>query len=404
VQVLATVPLAGHRICLPTGTDHAAALAQLTALLGQAAGPETAGLFAEPRSGPSKIEYIAPDGRVARYDELDAEGRAALRAEIGRLVSLLRRAAESAAQRDPQRCGNWPDLVAGAIEIPTFELVYAYEGRPVLAGWGLGPAAAPMGLGLIRVLDDGQPAAPRFVFPIWAAALSILALLALGAMAAVSASTLVALFDPAEAVCRVSTADQRAFLELESERQREQELRRSLGSIQQARGEKRAACPIPAVPSPSISETPPQPPSIATAPPPPKPQPQARPDDRLKIPERRTSSMDFVKGCWRTDPFRHRAAVIPGVSTYCFDADGRGTLTFERRELGHRCRLAARAQWAGNELHLDDTDGVCNDGTTWHADHLICRPDQSGIAHCTGTAVGFDPQTIDRWTVTLHRQ
>jgi hypothetical protein len=279
MQTLAVVPLAGQRICLPNGVDHATAHAQLTALLGQAAGAEAAGLFGEPRRSASDIEFLAPDGRVARFDELDREGRTALRAEIGRLVSLLRKAAEKAAQRDPARCGSWPALVAGAIEIPTFELVYAHEGRPVLAGWGLAPAAAPAGLGLIRVLDDRQALEWSFVFPLWAAVLSLLALMALGAMAAVAAPLLVALFNAPEAVCRVAPGDRQAFLELDSERKREQELRRRLAALERSAGEKRAACPIPIVPAPA------PPPVERAAPeiPKPSPPPQSPPPQKVQI-------------------------------------------------------------------------------------------------------------------------
>ena len=279
MQILAPVPLSGHRVSLPAGIDHATAHAQLTALLAQAAGPEAAGLFGEPRQSAAEIAYVVPDGRIARFDELDGEGRAALRAEVGRLISLLRRAAERAAQRDPARCAGWPGLVAGAIEIPSFELVFAREGRPVLAGWGLTPAAAPAGLGLLRVLDDGRAAERLAVFPIWAIALSLLALMALGGMAAVAAPRLVALLDPPEAVCRIAPGDQQAFLQLDNERKREQELRRSLASLQQAAGEKRAACPIPTLPPPPppppIRRADPEPPAALPVPPPPPP-PQAQ--------------------------------------------------------------------------------------------------------------------------------
>jgi len=280
MQTLATVPLSGHRVSLPAGIDHAAAHAQLTALLAQATGSEASGLFAEPRQSAAGIEYVVPDGRVARFDELDGEGRAALRAEIGRLISVLRRAAEQAAQRDPARCAGWPDLVAGAIEVPSFELVFAREGRHVLAGWGLTPAAAPAGLGLLRVLDDGRAAERLAAFPTWAVVLSLLALMALGAMAAVATPLLVALFDPPEAVCRIAPGDQQAFLELDTEKKREQELRRSLATLQQSAGEKRTACPIPTLPPPPppppVRRADPDPPAAPPIPPPP-PQAQVEP-------------------------------------------------------------------------------------------------------------------------------
>jgi len=282
MQTLAVVPLSGHRVSLPAGIDHATAHAQLTALLAQAAGSEAAGLFGEPRQSAAGIEYVVPEGRVARFDELDGEGRTALRAEIGRLISLLRRAAEQAAQRDPARSAGWPGLVAGAIEIPSFELVFAREGRPVLAAWGLTPATAPSGLGLLRALDDGRAAERHVAFPIWAAILSLLALMALGGMAAVATPLLVALFDPPEAVCRIAPGDQQAFLQLDTEKKREQELRRSLATLQREAGEKRSACPIPTLrppppPPPPVQKAEPVPPVAPPPPPPPPPRAQVEP-------------------------------------------------------------------------------------------------------------------------------
>ena len=104
------------------------------------------------------MHFFAPEGRVARFAELDATGRERLRAEIGRIISEARRGAELAAAKDPAGAGHLPGLLAAAIEIPSFDQVFAHEGRPVLAGWGIAPANAPGGLGLLRPLDDGRPA------------------------------------------------------------------------------------------------------------------------------------------------------------------------------------------------------------------------------------------------------
>ena len=45
-----------------------------------------------------------------------------------------------------------------------------------------------------------------------------------------------------------------------------------------------------------------------------------------------------------------------------------------------------------------DTDGVCERGTEWVADHLDCKRSTEGVAVCRGRSTG------DRWTVTLRRQ
>jgi hypothetical protein len=400
MQTLAVVPLAGHRVMLPSGVDHAAAHAELAALLTRAAGAETAGLFAEPRLGTAEVEYLAPDGRIARFDELDAEGRALLRAEIGRLVSLLRRAAEEAAQREPARCGSWPALVANAIEIPSFERVYAHEGRPVLAGWGMAPATAPAGLGLIGVLDDGRAYQRPLAFPLWAAVLSLLALLAIGAMGAMATPRLIDLFDPPEPVCRVAPADQQAFLELDGEKKRELELRRRLAALQQSAGDKRAACPIPTVPAP----TPPSPPVQRAAPEPPKPAPtppkqQAQPKPPPPLPADRWARKDLslLKGCWVLGkPTMSKHGLPNGRSELCTVNAGRicfGDGGLGQREMtstcpsGHvRCVAPIQAGFsADSTLRTTQPQVSCDPpGLTWIAENnsLVCRRTSDTLAIC----------------------
>ncbi|MCX7369951.1 MAG: hypothetical protein NTX90_13860, partial [Alphaproteobacteria bacterium] len=165
MQPLITLSLDGYRAILPAAQDHAGAHRALTALLNDALGPEVAGFFAPVTATEQGMSFFAPEGRVARFAELDATGRERLRAEIGRIISALRRAAALAAAEDPARAGQLPALVAAATEIPSFEQVFAHEGRPVLAGWGMAPANAPGGLGLLRDLDDGKPADAPARFP-----------------------------------------------------------------------------------------------------------------------------------------------------------------------------------------------------------------------------------------------
>ncbi len=286
MQRLTSVPLAGHVVLLPAGTDHAAAHAALAALLARATGPETASLFAAAAQEGDALVFSAPPGRVARFDELDAEGRELLRAEIGRLAGELRRAAEAEARRDPARAGQLPALVAAAVEVPSFELVYAHEGRPVLAGWGMAPAAAPGGLGLIRVLDDGRPAErPRA--PPWAGvAAAALVLALLGATAVAASPWIAALFAPEPPACRAAPGDMDALLDLLREQERERDLRRRLASLQEDLGRRRASCPLPEAPRPP-PETPPQQlaqkepepePEALPLPPPPQPEPPPEPE------------------------------------------------------------------------------------------------------------------------------
>ena len=272
MPVLTSVPLAGHAVLLPGGLDHAAAHAQLVRLITDAGAPESAGLFAAPTPEGDALGFSVPAGEVARFDELDAEGRALLRLEIGRLVSVTRRAAETAAMRDPAGSGHLPALVAAAIEIPSFEYVFAHEGRPVLTGWGMTPAAAPLGLGLVKVLDDGRPADPPPRAPWLVLGITALVLVLLAGAAWALAPWLVRWAGVEAPVCKVD-ADQLAIMrEMLREQDREHDLRRRLATMQEELGRRRAMCPLPPPPPPPPPEPEPPPP-----PPPPQPVPQPVP-------------------------------------------------------------------------------------------------------------------------------
>src|SRR5690606_33469138 len=52
-------------------------------------------------------------------------------------------------------------------------------------------------------------------------------------------------------------------------------------------------------------------------------------------------SVAFAMGCWRTDPFRHSPQQPPGISQYCFDANGNGNLFFYRPAERETCAAFA---------------------------------------------------------------
>ena len=152
---------------------------------------------------------------------------------------------------------------------------------------------------------------------------------------------------------------------------------------------------------PQVAVAPPPRPAPAPAPPaPPAPQPRRPNDDRLHLPSGPTNDFSFLQGCWRTDPFRHETAQMqPGVSSYCFDANGRGQLEWRRGRTA--CRTRAQAQFDGPVLRLRDADTTCNDGSQWYADQLVCRRGADGVAQCSGSSRGaFGPVN---WTVNLHK-
>ena len=161
-------------------------------------------------------------------------------------------------------------------------------------------------------------------------------------------------------------------------------------------------------------EAPKPPPQVALAPPPPQPQPpkpapapapQPRParpnDDRLRLPSAPTNDYSFMQGCWRTDPFRHETIQPqPGISSYCFDANGNGQLEWRRGRTACRTRAQSRFD-GGGVLRLRDADTTCNDGSHWYADQLVCRRGADDVAQCSGTSrSAFGPVS---WTVNLHK-
>ena len=293
MQPLITLPLDGYRAILPAGQDHAAAHRALTALLGEALGPEVTGFFAPVSATEQGLSFFAPEGRVARFAELDPIGQDRLRAEIGRIISELRRAAALAAAENPAAAGHLPALVAAAIEIPSFEQVFAHEGRPVLAGWGTAPANVPGGLGLLRPLDDGRPAESPARAPLAALGAALLALFLLGALAAFAAPWITRWLAPEAGMCRVEHGDLDAMHTLLRERERERELRNRLAVLDEELGRRRAECPLPEAPPPPPPPPPPtapepprqpeprpEPPPPPPPPPPPRPTPPPRPVER----------------------------------------------------------------------------------------------------------------------------
>ena len=296
MQPLMTLPLDRYRSILPDGMDHASAHRALVALLTETLDDEVAGFFAPVSPSQQDLNFFAPQGRVARFAELDATGRNRLRAEIGRIISEARRGAELAAAENPTGSDHLTALLAAAIEIPSFEQVFAHEGRPVLAGWGMAPANAPGGLGLLRDLDDGRPAEVPARTPLAALGAALLSLALLGALAAFTAPWIARWMAPEAGMCRVEQGDLDAMRTLLVERERERELRHRLAALEEELGRRRAECPLPAAPTPpppppppSAPEPPrepeprpepPRPPTPTPPPPPPRPTPPPRPAER----------------------------------------------------------------------------------------------------------------------------
>lgn len=358
MQPLITLSLDGNRVILPAGQDHAGAHRALTALLNDALGPEVSGFFAPVTATEQGLSFFAPEGRVARFAELDATGRERLRAEIGRIISELRRAAALAAVKDPARAGQLTALVAAATEIPGFEQVFAHEGRPVLAGWGMAPANAPGGLGLLRELDDGKPADAPARFPVPALGAALLALFLLGALAAFAAPLIARWMAPEAGTCRVEQGNLDAMQTLLLERERERELRHRLAALEEELGRRRAECPLPAAPPPPPPPPPapepprqpepraeptPEPPRPPTPPPPPppRPTPPPRPAERPleRPPNVEPCNTEVQSGGRGITETRHYLGPTPGRVTIPYNT----RMEPDRIRVYHRGRLLSES-------------------------------------------------------------
>jgi len=384
MQSLITLPLDGYRPILPGGTDHAGAHQALAALLRDTLGAEVTGFFAPVSASEQGISFFAPEGRVARFAELDATGRDRLRAEIGRIISEARRGAALAAAKDPARAGHLPALLAAAIEIPSFEQVFAHEGRPVLAGWGMAPANAPGGLGLLRGLDDGHPAEAPARLPMAALGAALLALALLGAIAAFAFPYVARWLAPEPAMCRVEPGNFEAMQTLLHERAREGELRNRLASLQEELGRRRAACPLP------------EPPPLPSPPPAPEPPPPPPPTPPPALPAERWDRGDLglLEGCWvlgAESQSRYNHNGVPEMcrvpaGKICFDRNGRGT-----RETVINCPSVSRitcnapvtAAFEGSRLRITQPQVNCVPGSVvWHPDTLACTRIGNDLARC----------------------
>jgi hypothetical protein len=279
MQRLTELRLDRHQSLLPQGLDAATARRRLAELLTRTTGPETAGLFAEISEDGGVRAFFAPDGAVAGLADLDETGRTMLRAEIGRLLSELRRAATLAAEADPTGSGDLPALVQAAREVPSLDCIFAHEGRPVLAGWGLAPPTHPRGLGVLAPLDDGLPPERPASQHLKLLGASALALLALGAVAALAAPWVAPWLMPEPRACEIVPGQLDRLGELQREQDRETQLRNRIAEALRQAGQRRSECPLPAAPPPPAPppEPPPRPEPPPPPPPPPPPQPRPQP-------------------------------------------------------------------------------------------------------------------------------
>jgi hypothetical protein len=387
------------RAVLPPGWTAASAWAALREALGRRLGPAHAGLLAEPVAGatPGSAGWAA-DGAARRFYDLDAQSRDALKAELGRLVSDIRRLGDEIRRAPKDRDAALLPLLPLALEIPGWDYVYAVDGRPVLAGWGHVGANAAGPLGLLAALDDRIPVAepPRRAWGVWAATFA--ALLVLLALTPVIARVLpwAWFLDSSLPVCRIDDDRLRPLADLEDERARGKALQTQLASLRIEMGEKQAQCPLPEPPPPPPPQVaaapppPPPPPPPKKEPPPPPPPPPPEPQGDLPADKWAQKDLKMLEGCWNRVTNMQtrdiRTGRIHPVRTWrmCFRGDGTGTQDMEYVN-GRRCNSNVQAHFDQDRLVIDSTRDVpCSDGGAVFRTIEDCRRISAAEADCTG--------------------
>jgi len=355
---LAEAALGALRTTLPPGRDAASWYAALDSEIARHLSPAHALLLARPEPTAGGLAWVAEGAAHRRYADLPAEGRRALDAALGAILSDIRRLAESGTA--PAVREAWP----GLREIPDMGHVFAVDGRPVLAAWG--HAGGGMSGRLAR-LDDGVPwrPTPRPAWRHYGAALGGLAGLAL------AAGLLLPLAAPwfvdKPATCTVVPGQLDAWRDETAMDGRGQELRTLLATLTEEVGRRQLLCPIAVLPPPAPA------PPLADL-----------PQDRWA---RRDVSM--LEGCWSLYTglhVGHGLADQVKVRSWrmCFDGRGTGQQT-EALEDGRDCHGPLGATFAQDDLLLVTQPAPCI-GAALHMarSEMLCRRLSDAEAACEG--------------------
>ncbi len=402
---------------------------QLRRVVRRRLGDAAADLLAEPQlheDGKAIDWYAAWSGPVRPLAALEPARKAEVLAGIDRSLADIRRLGDALAGAGPREDSGLVGLsLQLAARAPAESFIFMVGERPAIVCWGYEKEAAaallPAGLPRVperrSVLDVPPPARavpavrPRGAVIPWArtllAALPLLLLLLGGAwllrgcLPAEPDLALATREGPDAPPATQPAPDPTLALKaaFSTEQSRSRVLKVELTLIEAELKKRIADCKPPEPPKrPQVAVAPP-PPKVAPAPAP--PQQQRRPNDnRLRLPSSPTNNYAFMAGCWRTDPFRHETMQLqPGISSYCFDANGNGQLEWRRGRTA--CRTRAQARFEGAILRLRDSNTTCNDGSQWYADQLVCRRGADDVAQCSGSSRGaFGPVS---WTVNLHK-
>jgi hypothetical protein len=325
MTLLVETPHGAIRNLLPDGRDAVAWHAALSAEIATHLSPAHAAILATPVPVTTGIRWEAAAAQAIRYPELPSPDRPLLMRAVAVILSDIRRLAESGTAPAVARC--WPMLR----EIPELGLLFAADGRPVLAGWGAVPQSVTAPRRLLADADDGRAwrAPPRTPWRLYAAVAAALAVFALASGLLLSR---LAVPPASVAACAVAPDDLAALDGQAQADARHGALQAELARLVEEAGRRRLQCPLPVAARP--------PPPHAEAPPTPPP---ALPSDRWN-----RHDLSMLEGCWS----RISNMVVRSVATgrplsvanwrLCFDRAGHGTQTITLRE-GGRCTGSVQA-------------------------------------------------------------
>ena len=324
--------------------------------------PAHAQALARPQPSTTGIAWVTEGAVRSRYADLPSEGRRALDAALGAILSDIRRLAESGAA--PAVRDAWPALR----EVPDMGHVFAVDGRPVLAAWG---HAGGGGTERLARLDDGVPwrAVPQRAWSRYGAVLAVLAGLALASGLLLPLASHWFVDRPAACTIVPGQLDAlRGQMEVDG---RSQELRTLLATLTEEVGRAQLLCPVAVLPP-------------APVPPPP----------RADLPQDRWDRHDLsvLEGCWNLytaiTVSRDGAAEPSKVRSWrqCFDGRGAGQQTVVL-ENGAQCEgaLAAAFDHSG-VLHVTEP-AACHGTVHLSRSERLCRRLGDTEAECDGHIV-----------------
>jgi hypothetical protein len=330
MTLLVETPYGAARNLLPDGRDAAGWHAALAAEIAGHLSPAHAAILATPVPVGHGMRWETSASQAICHADLPAADRQALMRAVTVILSDIRRLAESGAAQAVTRC--WPMLR----EIPEFGMVFAADGRPVLAGWGGVPSSVTIPRGLLADADDNRPwqPHPRPPWRLYATVAAVLAVFALVSWLLLSSFAL----PPASLQACVADPDEVAALNQQAQTDgRHSALRSELALLVQEEGRRRLQCPLPVIALvPPVRHTEVMPPAL--------------PRDRWD-----RHDLTMLDGCWNriSNMAVHNMTtdrVLPVVSwRICFDRNGTGEQTMTLQN-GGRCIGPVRASFDGNRM------------------------------------------------------